>query len=127
MNAIHASRRAAVATPSRSTSATAAGLEKPGAPVATVAAAGRETRAPQTSVAADVRRLKSSCSRPSNPCRVNLSRRNSVKTETERRPVNSQPAANQRGGLGNLSTVALGRVAQIIFCLLIERLAVGFV
>jgi hypothetical protein len=61
-------------------SATAAGLEKPGAPVATVAAAGRETRAPQASVAADVRRLKSSCSQPST--------------------FNSQPAANQRGGLG---------------------------
>ena len=39
-----------------------------------------EARAPQASVAADVRRLKSSCSQPST--------------------LNSQPAANQRGGLG---------------------------
>ena len=79
-----------MATPSRNTSATAAGLEKPGAPVATVAATGRETPVSRRSVAADVRRLKSSCPQPSTSCRV----------KAERRPVNPQPAANQRGGLG---------------------------
>jgi hypothetical protein len=91
MTAMRQLRSAAEATPSRSMSAMTCELENLNASVAIVAAAGRETRAPQASVTADVRRLKSSCPQPSTSCRV----------KAERRPVNSQPAANQRGGLGN--------------------------
>jgi hypothetical protein len=69
-----------VLKPSRGTLTLEAGLENFDASVAIVAAAGLETRAPQASAAADVRRLKSFC----------------YQTST----LNLQLFVNQRGGLG---------------------------